>query len=259
MGWEEWEQEPRNDHLSGGSARPLNPQTPEPAATLDESPPSSRRQRRRSLKAARGRRAASTRRAHLRDLEALPGLWVLIAAVLVAALVLVVRSQASQETSESLPTNGGNNASADEPGDVSEGVSQVTVDPHAGTQVLPSKGMPPGPADPSSLDRSTPQASALAFASQACAVRSGESDEEYVARLSSVATQQLAAAWQRGTAERIHCLQISGQVTTQTADTATATVSAVQVYDDGTSELMAYRWAAPVQLAVLDGVWTVVA
>ncbi|WP_153505061.1 hypothetical protein [Cumulibacter manganitolerans] len=99
----------------------------------------------------------------------------------------------------------------------------------------------------------------MQFAAQACAWRAGESEQQYRARLAPVATPGAAAAWQHGTAQRVHCLQLNAAVLHADAASASVAVTAVQVYPDPADAegMRAYRWSGTVALAADGGAWTV--
>lgn len=244
--WQQWEDELDDRDRSASSSAPA-------ADPRNERVRVGRRTRRRERRqAARyGQRAA--RRRYLGDAEATPGVAVLIGALLVVGVVVWLRlgsdgkgpTTNAQQASDTAVTAAGSGPA----------VPPTSLDPHAGAEVLPPRAFPPAPPKATApAAGADPLATATGFASQACARRSGESEQEFRDRLAPYSTSAAADAWQHGSAERIHCMQLDGGVLSADASTAKVTVTAVQVYPDATDPegMRAYRWAATVSL-VLDG------
>ena len=196
------------------------------------------------------------RHGYVRQLEGTPGVAVLVAALVVVGVVVWLRltdaDSVEATAAASRPTSDTPAAAPPSP--------SVVLDPHAGVEVLPPRSMPPAPpamAETSSV--SDPVEAAVAFATQACAVLSGESEQHYRARVAAVSTPAAAAAWSHGSAQRVHCMQPGGTLQGGDAASASVLVMAVQVYTDPSARkgMRAYRWSATVTVVYAGDGWTV--
>ena len=192
----------------------------------------------------------------MQQLEGTPGVPVLIAALVVVAVVIWLRLQNNDSTEVSAAAS---DLTSDAPATSSPPVS-VVLDPHAGSEVLPPRGMPPAPSSPGSHSASAnPVAAAEAFAAQACAALAEESTQEYRQRLAAFSTPQTAQSWTGGSAQRVHCMQIAGALISSDPAVPVVQVGAVQVYADPSDAegMRAYRWSATLTLASSGQGWTV--
>ena len=196
------------------------------------------------------------RRGYVRQLEGTPGVAVLAAALVVVGVVIWLRLTDADRTEA---TAAASRPTSDTPTAASP-PSSVVLDPHAGAEVLPPRSMPPAPPDMAETSpASDPVEAAVAFATQACAVLSGESEQQYRARVAAFSTPATAAAWSHGSAQRVHCMQLVGTLQGGDAASASVAVTAVQVYTDPSARegMRAYRWSATVALVYAGDGWTV--
>lgn len=204
----------------------------------------------------RGRRNSQQRRRRaLGELEQTPGLVMLVIALVIVGVVLWV-SLSAEDDQVDAATPGRAPASA---AGTSTTAAGITLDPHAGVQVLNPRSFPPAPADPTDAAGKDAASAAAAFAAQACALNAGESRSEYEQRLTLVASAQVAAAWEVGSALRIACLQLAAAITQESAAAADVYVTGVQVYadPDAPDGMRAHRWSAELHVKKVDEVWQV--
>lgn len=252
--WEQWEQEL-------ASAAPSTEQLP--ASAGGQPAGGSRRGRRRTARRQRRIVARSAQRAvrrrYLADMESIPGVAVLVLAVVVAGVVVGLRLSADSNSAATAGTTTTAPSADATAADGAAATLSIELDPHAGVEVLPPRGMPAAPGPPDTASTGDPVAAGIAFAAQACAYLPGETPQQYQERLAPLSSPQLAASWQHGSAQRVHCLQLTATLASTDPAAPVVDIAAVQVYHDptGVDCMRAYRWSATVSLKPGDSGWRV--